>query len=293
MKGISKSFGTVKVLQGVDLRLESGEVLALLGENGAGKSTLMKILTGVYAADDGQIFIDGEPVHIHRIQDSRALGIEIIHQELSLFQNLSIAENFLIGHEEKYRNTFGLVDYKKLHREVADALRRVGLQRPTSTLVGSLGVGEQQLVEISRALQSNVRFLIMDEPTAALTEVETECLFELIRQLRSNGVGIIYISHRMEELYQIADKVEILRDGQFIGTRVMAEAQERELISMMVGRDVDNRYPRVPTTPGETLLEVKGLTTQYVRDINLTVRAGEVVGLGGSWGPGGPKLRGR
>ncbi|CAM3691697.1 sugar ABC transporter ATP-binding protein [Alicyclobacillus pomorum] len=286
MKGISKSFGTVKVLQGVDLRLESGEVLALLGENGAGKSTLMKILTGVYAADDGQIFIDGEPVHIHRIQDSRALGIEIIHQELSLFQNLSIAENFLIGHEEKYRNTFGLVDYKKLHREVADALRRVGLQRPTSTLVGSLGVGEQQLVEISRALQSNVRFLIMDEPTAALTEVETERLFELIRQLRSNGVGIIYISHRMEELYQIADKVEILRDGQFIGTRVMAEAQERELISMMVGRDVDNRYPRVPTTPGETLLEVKGLTTQYVRDINLTVRAGEVVGLGGLMGAG-------
>jgi ribose transport system ATP-binding protein len=286
MRGISKSFGPVQVLQGVDLRLESGEVLALLGENGAGKSTLMKILTGVYEADAGQILIDGQPVNIRRIQDSRALGIEIIHQELSLFPNLSIAENFLIGHEEAYRKPFGMVDYKKLNRDVASALERVGLRRPTSTLVGSLSVGEQQLVEISRAIQANVRFLIMDEPTAALTEVETERLFGLIRQLRADGVGIIYISHRMEELYQIADKVEILRDGKFIGTRVMAEAKERELISMMVGRDVDDRYPRMAVDPGETLLEVKGLSTRHVRNINLTVRRGEIVGLGGLMGAG-------
>ncbi|GMA51384.1 ribose import ATP-binding protein RbsA [Alicyclobacillus contaminans] len=286
MKGITKSFGSVKVLESVDLRLESGEVLALLGENGAGKSTLMKILTGVYSADAGEIRLDGQPVSIHQIQDSRALGIEIMHQELSLFQNLSIAENFLIGHEAAYRTGPGLIDYRKLHRDVAKALLRVGLQRPTSTPVSALGVGEQQLVEIARAIQSKVRFLIMDEPTAALTEVETARLFDLIRQLRADGVGIIYISHRMEELYQIADKVEILRDGKFIGTRSMAGADERELIRMMVGRDVDERYPRRDPVPGEMLLELKGLTTHRVRNIHLNVRAGEVVGLGGLMGSG-------
>ena len=286
MKGISKSFGPVRVLQNVNLRLESGEVLALLGENGAGKSTLMKILTGVYKMDEGEILIDGQPVKIDGVQHSREMGIEIIHQELSLFGNLSIAENFLIGHEEKYKRALGFIDYKQLHEDARSALHRVRLNKATDVLIKELGVGEQQLVEIARALQSQVRFLVMDEPTAALTEVETERLFELIQDLKAHGVGVVYISHRMEELFKVADTVEILRDGNEVGTRTIAEAQERELISLMVGREMENRYPRVETTPGDVLLQVKDMSTHRVKGVNLEVRRGEIVGLGGLMGAG-------
>lgn len=286
MKGISKSFGAVTVLNNVDLQLKTGEVLALLGENGAGKSTLMKVLTGVYSANDGQIYIDGHLVDIQSIPDSRAQGIEIIHQELNLFENLSIAENFLIGHEERFKKALGLIDYKKLLKETNKALERVKLNRSPLDLVADLSVGEQQLIEISRALQSNIRFLVMDEPTAALTEVETERLFELIKDLRESDVGIIYISHRMEELYKIADKVEILRDGNLIGTRRTSETTERELIQMMVGRDVENRFPKERAKIGQELLNVRDLETAAVHEINLSVRAGEIVGLGGLMGAG-------
>ncbi|WP_067922872.1 sugar ABC transporter ATP-binding protein [Alicyclobacillus shizuokensis] len=286
MRNISKSFGAVRVLNDVSLCVKSGEVLALLGENGAGKSTLMKILTGIYPADGGEIVIDDKRLIIRNIQDSRANGIEIIHQELSLFKNLSIAENFLIGHEERYRRSLGFIDYKKLYLETKEALERVNLHKPVTTKVADLGVGEQQLVEIAKALQSRVRFLILDEPTAALTESETDRLFALIHQLREDGVGMIYISHRMEELYQIADRVEILRDGRMIGTRDMKTVDERELIAMMVGRDVEDRYPKERVPVGDVILEVEGLTNDAVHDVNLTVRAGEIVGLGGLMGAG-------
>ncbi|MGC7873214.1 sugar ABC transporter ATP-binding protein [Desulfosporosinus sp. SYSU MS00001] len=285
MKGICKGFSGVKVLQGVDLQVSGGEVVALLGENGAGKSTLMKILTGVYAADAGQIAIDGETVPIKAIHDAQNLGIEMIYQELNLFPNLSVAENFLIGHEDEFR-TLGFVNYPLLYKKVAETMATLNLNRDPKELLGGLSVGEQQLVEIGKALQKDVRFLIMDEPTSALSRAETERLFEIVRSLKDKGVGIIYISHRLEELFTVADRVTVLRDGQFIATVKTEETTERELVALMVGRDIEERYPHVETTPTEIVLHAEQLNTQFVHDVSLEVKAGEIVGLGGLMGSG-------
>ncbi|KLU67621.1 ribose import ATP-binding protein RbsA [Desulfosporosinus acididurans] len=285
MKGICKGFSGVKVLQGVDLQVSGGEVVALLGENGAGKSTLMKILTGVYAADAGQIAIDGETVSIKAIPDAQNLGIEMIYQELNLFPNLSVAENFLIGHENEFR-TLGFVNYPLLYKKVGETMAALNLNRDPKESLGGLSVGEQQLVEIGKALQKDVRFLIMDEPTSALSRAETERLFEIVRSLKDKGVGIIYISHRLEELFAVADRVTVLRDGQFIATVKTEETTERELVSLMVGREIEERYPHVETTPTEIVLRAKQLSTQFVQNVSLEVRAGEIVGLGGLMGSG-------
>lgn len=285
MKGICKGFSGVKVLQGVDLQVSGGEVVALLGENGAGKSTLMKILTGVYAADAGQIAIDGETVPIKAIHDAQNLGIEMIYQELNLFPNLSVAENFLIGHENEFR-TLGFVNYPLLYKKVAETMATLNLNRDPKELLGGLSVGEQQLVEIGKALQKDVRFLIMDEPTSALSRAETERLFEIVRSLKDKGVGIIYISHRLEELFTVADRVTVLRDGQFIATVKTEETTERELVALMVGRDIEERYPHVETTPTEIVLRAEQLSTQFVHEVSLEVKAGEIVGLGGLMGSG-------
>lgn len=285
MKGISKAFAGVTVLDGVDLTVEEGQVMALLGENGAGKSTLMKILTGVYVADRGEIHIDGKPVVINRVQDAERHGIGMIHQELNLFANLSIEENFLIGFEREISRA-GLVNYRRLRKRTIGILDTVNLNRRPETRVSELGVGEQQLVEIGKALQRNVRFLVMDEPTAALTEGETNTLFRIIASLKQRGVGIIYISHRLEELYRVSDTVTVLRDGRFIARKETAKTEDRELVSLMVGRDIEQRYPRIRAQAGDVLLESRNLCTYHVRDITLTVRAGEVVGLGGLMGAG-------
>ena len=285
MKDIRKSFSGVTVLDGVDLHVEGGRVVALLGENGAGKSTLMKILTGVYAANHGTIHVDGQEVRVHNVDTARKLGIEMIHQELNLFRNLSIAENLLIGNEARFQ-TFGFVDYKRLHAVTREVLQSLHLQRDPAEPLAVLSVGERQLVEIGKALQQQVRFLAMDEPTSALTQSETERLFEIIRDLKARGVGIIYISHRLEELFEIADDATVLRDGKFIANRPIQETTEEELVSLMVGRDIVNRYPRTPPTPAETILETQGLTTAWVSDVSIQVRAGEIVGLGGLMGAG-------
>lgn len=285
MKGISKAFAGVTVLDGVDLTVEEGQVMALLGENGAGKSTLMKILTGVYVADRGEIHIDGKPVAINRVQDAERHGIGMIHQELNLFANLSIEENFLIGFEHEISRA-GVVNYRRLRKRTIGILDTVNLNRRPETRVSELGVGEQQLVEIGKALQRNVRFLVMDEPTAALTEGETNTLFRIIASLKQRGVGIIYISHRLEELYRVSDTVTVLRDGRFIARKETAKTEDRELVSLMVGRDIEQRYPRIRAQAGDVLLESRNLCTYHVRDITLTVRAGEVVGLGGLMGAG-------
>lgn len=285
MKGISKAFAGVTVLDGVDLTVEEGQVMALLGENGAGKSTLMKILTGVYVADRGEVHIDGKPVAINRVQDAERHGIGMIHQELNLFANLSIEENFLIGFEREISRA-GVVNYRRLRKRTIGILDTVNLNRRPETRVSELGVGEQQLVEIGKALQRNVRFLVMDEPTAALTEGETNTLFRIIASLKQRGVGIIYISHRLEELYRVSDTVTVLRDGRFIARKETAKTEDRELVSLMVGRDIEQRYPRIRAQAGDVLLESRNLCTYHVRDITLTVRAGEVVGLGGLMGAG-------
>lgn len=285
MKGITKAFSGVTVLQGVNLKVVGGKAVALLGENGAGKSTLMKILTGEYTADEGSIFINQQPVTIRKIQDAKAHGIGMIHQELNLFANLSIAENFLIGNEEKFKSG-PFVDYKALNSKVREILKTLNLNHSPRKLIGDLGVGEQQLVEIGKALQTEVRFLVMDEPTAALTESETKRLFRIIQDLKSQGVGIVYISHRMEELYEVADDVTVLRDGRFIATQSMKTANERELISLMVGRDVENRYPKKPSAPGNIILRVQDLQSKLIKHASLEVKAGEIVGLGGLMGAG-------
>jgi ribose transport system ATP-binding protein len=289
MTGIRKSFSGVTVLNGVDLSVQGGRVTALLGENGAGKSTLMKILTGVYLADAGEIRVDGQPVVIRNVDAARALGIGMIHQELNLFTNLSIAENFLIGNESRYR-LGGFVQYARLNRTLRETLESLQLNRSPSDIVGTLGVGEQQLVEIGKALQQDIRFLAMDEPTAALTQTETKRLFEIIQGLSAQNVGIIYISHRLEELFQIADDVTVLRDGKFVASRTMAETTEDELVSLMVGRDITERYPTVKTEPGHTILAANHLTNHRVKDAKLEVRAGEIVGLGGLMGAGRTEL---
>ncbi|AFM41698.1 monosaccharide ABC transporter ATP-binding protein, CUT2 family [Desulfosporosinus acidiphilus SJ4] len=285
MKGICKAFSGVKVLQGVDLHINGGEVVALLGENGAGKSTLMKILTGVYVADEGQTAIDGEVVSIRGIRDAQNLGIEMIYQELNLFPNLSVAENFLIGHEDEFRK-MGFVNYPLLYKKVEETMATLNLNRSPKEPLGGLSVGEQQLVEIGKALQKDVRFLIMDEPTSALSRAETERLFEIVRSLKAKGVGIIYISHRLEELFTIADRVTVLRDGQFIATVQTKETTERELVSLMVGREIEERYPHIDITPSDRVLLAEHLSTESIHDVSLEVKAGEIVGLGGLMGAG-------
>jgi ribose transport system ATP-binding protein len=289
MKAISKSFSGNKVLDKVELAVDGGKVISLLGENGAGKSTLMKILTGEYQKDEGQILIDGKPVEIGKVDDAKALGIGMIHQELNLFWNLSIAENFLIGNENRFKKA-GLADYKELNRKVREVLERVNLNRDPNTRIDELGIGEQQLVEIGKALQNDVRFLVMDEPTAALTESETDRLFKIVASLKEKGVGIIYISHRMEELFKIADQITVLRDGKFIATRDVNTASENELISLMVGRTVENRYPKEASQPGKELLKLQGLTANGVKSASLVVSEGEIVGLGGLMGAGRTEL---
>ncbi|GEO24461.1 ribose import ATP-binding protein RbsA [Alicyclobacillus acidoterrestris] len=289
MRGISKSFSGVRVLEEVELIVEGGKVVALLGENGAGKSTLMKILTGEYQADAGEIVIDDQVVDIKNVDDAKKHQIGMIHQELNLFPNLSIAENFLIGNEAEYQQS-GFIRSSKLNDQVKSILQQVNLQRHPSELVKNLGIGEQQLVEIGKALLQDVKYLVMDEPTAALTESETERLFQIIESLKKNGVGIVYISHRMEELYRIADKVSVLRDGRFIATRDMKTADENELVSMMVGRTVDDRYPKTPSNPGQVLLKAVDVKTPKVKRATLEVRAGEIVGLGGLMGAGRTEL---
>ncbi len=285
MREIHKSFSGVSVLDGVNLHVEGGRVVALLGENGAGKSTLMKILTGIYTPTSGGIYVDGQAVDIRNVESARKLGIEMIHQELNLFQNLSIAENFLIGNESRFQS-FGFVNYKQLYAVTKQALAALNLDRDPEEPLATLSVGERQLVEIGKALQQNVRFLAMDEPTSALTQTETERLFAIIHKLKARGVGVIYISHRLEELFHVADDVTVLRDGKFVATRPMKEAEEDELVSLMVGRNIENRYPRIPSKAAKIILKTQGLTTYKVRDINIHVRAGEIVGIGGLMGAG-------
>ncbi|KLU60442.1 ribose import ATP-binding protein RbsA [Peptococcaceae bacterium CEB3] len=285
MEGISKAFSGVKVLENVNFQVDSGEVVALLGENGAGKSTLMKILTGVYTADEGQILIDGEAVVVRTIRDAQDLGLGMIYQELNLFGNLSVAENFLVGREDKFK-TLGFVNYPLLYEKVSATMETLNLNRNPKERLVNLSVGEQQLVEIGKALQQDVRFLIMDEPTSALSKAETDRLFEIVHALKAKGVGIIYISHRLEELFRVADRVTVLRDGRFIATVRTEETTERELVSLMVGRDIEDRYPHEQSTPGESILRAEKLKTSAIRDVSLEIRGGEIVGLGGLMGSG-------
>ncbi|GAB7126125.1 ribose ABC transporter ATP-binding protein RbsA [Silvimonas sp. JCM 19000] len=285
LRGISKSFGPVHVLQDVDFNILGGEIHALMGENGAGKSTLMKILSGVYRADKGEIVIDGQATPITSTQDAERLGIAIIHQELNLIPQLSVMENLFLGREPR---RFGVIDSKAMRTAARTYLQALGADRiDPEAEAGLLSIGQQQMVEIAKALALNAKVLVMDEPTAALTDREIETLFGIMQQLKSQGVAIVYVSHRMEEIFRICDKISVLRDGHFVGERVIAQTSFDEVVKLMVGRELGDRFPKRDSTPGAVRLVVKDLADAgNISKINFEVRAGEVLGVAGLMGAG-------
>jgi ribose transport system ATP-binding protein len=288
MRGVEKRFGGVRALKGVDFEVKAGEVVALAGENGAGKSTLMKILGGVYQPDVGEILIDGEPVTIHSVSDATRYGISFIHQELNVLDNLDVAANVFLGREPLRGGFLRLVDRKRMHEAAAVYLQRLGLDIPTNTLLSRLSIARQQMVEIAKALSLKARILIMDEPTSSLTLTETARLLEVVHDLRTQGVAIIYISHRLNEMEQIADRVVVLRDGANVGELAREEITHDRMVKMMVGRDLDKFYqqPRSERVPG--YFEIDGLhTNRYPNQkVSFGVGKGEIVGLAGLVGAG-------
>ncbi len=288
---ISKRFPGVVALERVSLDVFPGEILAVVGENGAGKSTLMKILSGALQPDEGAIFLDGRPVRFVNPRQALAHGIGIIYQELSVIDALSVGENVFLGRLPERAGMPGTVDWPRLWRASAEVLQRVGAPFDPRTPVRELSVAQKQLVEIARALSQDVRVLILDEPTSSLSLQETERLFEILRGLRAQGVAIIYISHRLEEVFALADRVTVLRDGRVVGTLPISEATREGLIRMMVGRDLSAYYREVRSSPGAARLEVRNLARSGVlHGVSLTVRAGEIVGLAGLVGSGRTEL---
>ncbi len=286
MEGIEKTFPGVHALAGAQFELCAGEVHALVGENGAGKSTLMKILTGIYAKDAGSILVGGKPVEIRNARDAQALGISIIHQELNLMRDLTVAQNIFIG-REPMRGI--ILDHRKQNEWARKLLDSLHIDIPPTCRVATLTVAKQQMVEIAKALSfDNTRILIMDEPSAALTESEIEDLFRFIRDMKKRGVGIIYISHRMGELKQISDRITVMRDGQYVGTVLTAETDMDTIISMMVGRVIYEQPKEKSTVPEDApiALEVRGLASREVRGVSFTLRKGEILGFAGLMGAG-------
>jgi len=284
---LSKSFPGVRALHEVQFELAAGEVHALMGENGAGKSTLMKILAGVYTRDSGEISYDGRPVAFASPREAQAAGVGIIHQELQLMNHLTIAQNMFIGREPRGR--FGLfLDEDKLNAQAREILARMHVHLDPRTVVGTLTVASQQMVEIAKALSFDSRVLIMDEPTSALNDAEIAELFRIIRQLKDRGVGVVYISHKMDELKQISDRVTVLRDGEYVATVATADTSVQAIIGMMVGRTLADVAPyQGPAHEGEIALEVKHLNAgPLVRDVSFTLRQGEILGFAGLMGAG-------
>ena len=285
MTNISKSFAGVHALRNVQFALHGGEVHALLGENGAGKSTLVKVITGVHQPDTGQIYLDGRPIAVADPREATALGIAAIYQELSIFPDLDIAENIFIGRQPA--RTSRLLDWPKLYREADRLLESLGVHLDLKTKARYLSVAQQQMVEIARALSVNARILIMDEPTSALTLNEVADLFQIVRRLRENGTAILFISHRLEELFEIADRVTVLRDGAYVETRPMQDVTQDELIRLMVGRTVSELFPKVAATPGEVVLRVKNLARKGAfQDVSFELHRGEILGMAGLVGAG-------
>ncbi len=300
MHGIRKEFPGVLALDGVQLSLERGQVLALLGENGAGKSTLMKVLSGVYphGTYDGQILLNGQEARFRNTREAEAAGVVIIHQELNLVQQLTVAENLFLGREPQRPKGSGIIDRDALYEGAGRLLARLQAEIDPHALVSTLSVGQQQLVEIAKALGQNAQVLIMDEPTSALTNTEVAQLFELVRSLTAQGVGIIFISHKMDEIFALTDAIMVMRDGRYVGTVKTAETSRDQLVAMMVGRELKDLFPKRQITPGEQLLEVKDLRAAHVsksgayqiEGITFNVRRGEIIGFAGLMGSGRTEL---
>lgn len=283
IEGIRKAFPGVVALDSVDFDLRRGEVHVLLGENGAGKSTLIKMLSGAYRPDSGRILVDGSEAHIHVAQDSERLGIATIYQEFNLVPDLTVAENIFLGRQPR---RFGMIDRKRMEADAAELLERVGVPVSPRARVRELGIARLQMVEIAKALSLRARVLIMDEPTAVLTSEEVERLFAIVRTLRADGVGIIFITHHLEEIAALGDRVTVIRDGRSVG-QVPAGTPQDELVRLMVGRSIEQQYPRERAEVGTALLTVDRLTRDGVfHDVSFQVRAGEVVGVAGLVGAG-------
>lgn len=284
VEGVSKSFPGVKALNKVNFNLKSGEVLALLGENGAGKSTLMKIISGVYEKDEGTLKLFGREVdHLNPLK-AQELGVSIIHQELNLCPHLTVYQNIFLGREETSR---GVMSDKKMRKQAEAILKELNIDIDPDEVVGNLSVSKQQMVEIAKALSTDCKVLIMDEPTSALTSKEIEDLFKIIRKLKNEGRGIVYISHKLEELKYIVDRVMILRDGEYITSMMFGETTLEKIISNMVGREIKEKFPRVHAERGKKILEVKNLNAgKLVRDVSFDLHEGEIVGIAGLMGAG-------
>jgi len=290
LTSVAKSFGAVRALKGVSFDLKAGEVHALLGENGAGKSTLIKVITGAHQPDGGSIQIEGKDVGRLSPASARKLGIACIYQQPALFPDLSVTEN--IGLRLAQAKAFSRVDWSARRQQAQELLKRIGAEISPDAEIRSLSMPEQQLVEIACALGAGARIVIMDEPTASLTQKETHLLFAVVRELRKNGVGIIYISHRLEEIFQLADRVTVLRDGESIGTNRVDEMNEASLIKLMVGRDISAIYPPAENAPGEVVFSLKnlGCSRGGIQNVSLEIRAGEILGLAGLVGAGRTEL---
>ena len=285
MKGINKSFGTNQVLKNAGFVLEDGEVDALMGENGAGKSSLMKILTGVYTRDDGTVIVDGEEVVYKTPQEAEKAGIVFIYQEINSLFDMTVEENLFMGKE--ITKKFGIVDKKAMQEKAKEVMDKMGVSIPVDAVMGELSVGQQQMVEICKALMVDAKVIIMDEPTAALTQSETEGLFKVIESLRKKGVSIVYISHRMEEIFELCDRITILRDGTYIDTKYIKDITMDDVVQMMIGREIGERFPKRDVKIGEEVLRVEGLTKNKVfHDVSFSVNAGEVLGVSGLMGAG-------
>ncbi|MCQ2510246.1 MAG: sugar ABC transporter ATP-binding protein [Lachnospiraceae bacterium] len=285
MKGINKSFGTNKVLDNAGFVLEDGEVHALMGENGAGKSTLMKILTGVYTRDAGTVIVDGQEVVYKSPQEAEKAGIVFIYQELNVLFELTVEENMFMGKE--ITKKFGICDRAAMRAKAKEVMARVGVDIPVDAVMADLSVGQQQMIEICKALMVDAKVIIMDEPTAALTESETRGLFKVINALREKGVSIVYISHRMEEIFELCDRITVLRDGSYVGTERIKDINMDDIVRMMIGREIGQRYPARNAKIGKEMFRVEGLTSgKLFHDVSFSVKAGEILGVSGLMGAG-------
>ena len=287
IRGVSKSFSGVQVLKDINMSIRKGEVHVVVGENGAGKSTLMKIISGVHQKDTAELLFEGQPVHVKSIRQMQEMGISIIHQELNLLPYRTIAQNIFLGREPVKKRGLHVIDIETMNARSRELLGFLGLSRDPKTRVSSLGIAQQQMIEVAKALSFDSKVLIMDEPTATLTRNEIAKLFEIIRKLKSEGVSIIYISHRLEELKEIADTISVLRDGALVGTIDAKDATTDEIIKMMVGREITNQYHRdFCTAVGEEVLRIDKLSSYRFKDVSLTAHRGEIVGISGLVGAG-------
>ncbi|WP_227875187.1 ribose ABC transporter ATP-binding protein RbsA [Oceanisphaera profunda] len=288
LTGIDKAFPGVKALDQAGLNVYSGQVMALMGENGAGKSTMMKVLTGIYQPDAGSIVYRGQPCHFKGPRESQHAGIGIIHQELNLLDELTIAENIFLGREPV--NGFGKINWTQLYANAQVLLDRLQIRQSPRTRLGDLSIGAQQMVEIAKALSFKADVIVMDEPTDALTDTETQALFRVIEELRAGGCAIVYISHRLQEIFDICDRVTVLRDGKWIAEAAVSDIDEEQLIELMVGRKLDEQYPRIAVPQGSEVLKVEKLCAPGISDVSFSLHQGEILGFSGLMGAGRTEL---